>query len=50
MERFSRGEREREKTDVNGVHWEECDSDEDEGSRLLDEAVKEHLLSTSAKT
>ena len=51
VERFSRGQRDREHANVNGGQWEEHTSDdEDESSRLLDEAVKEHLLSISAKT
>ena len=49
VERFSRGWRHREQ--VNGGQWEEPESDDDDdSSRLLDEAVKEHLISTSTKT
>ena len=51
VERFSQGQRDREQANVNGGQWEDHKSDdEDESSRLLDEAVREHLLSISAKT
>ena len=51
VERFARAQR-RQVTGVNEANWEwqEPESDDsDDDSRLLDDAVREHLLATSSK-
>ena len=50
MERFSRAHRQNTVNDGGGGGGQWDSEDEEDSEQLLDEAVKEHLLSTSTKS